>query len=355
MFKKLLVQLILISFMCKFGYSDDLGLDWENANSLFFDDTDIKETRPGFGAIVLLGKDQLPNHLRDSVANNFLLLKTVDRKMHVTVFQVFLTFQENYDPHTLPSNLLQVFKNHLETKLHDTIENINKELDNITVKTTNEWMILGRDIPSHLAIKVNCEDLDNKVRILKESANKIGNDWIDELSKVLKKRGLGGDTNKHAIGTCVKGRGWTLFIGYTDNKDYKTHVTLGHLKTNNINLNNLIIKQHENINRIISPIFSSERADLNPTEINPTEISKTLSGDISRYRKNEVIQINDEYIKQLYEAGNEKLRFLIEEWGKLLLKKMELPGIGSEVDIKVDKIEFSVINMDRSQNFVAVE
>lgn len=102
-------------------------------------------------------KDQLHHHLRDNVANDFLLLKIVDGK-HLQNFQVFLTFWDNYDPHTLPNNILQVFKNHLEPELHDTIE----------------------------SIKVNCEKLDNCARIPKELANEIGNDWIENLSEVLK-------------------------------------------------------------------------------------------------------------------------------------------------------------------------
>ena len=332
-------------------------LDWHSA-SRSFDNTTIQLTRPGFGTIALIAPDQLVHRLRDKLADK-LLLRTRDELMHMTIFQVFITFTNDYDSSTLPSNLLAVFQEYMDEQLLDQIQEVNKHINETTVQATKEWLILGKDIPSHLAIRVHCRPLEEVLSPLKRKANELSQAWMSVLTKALAQHQIHGRMDITAIGATVHGKGWNLTIGYTANVDYKTHVTLGIFPTGDPKMDHLVRMQHRDINRAIAPTFS-------PSDGDPKSADMALDyfKSIARFQIDRLRALRDDDIKsypslaeQVWRAkqGQEVTvsRFVMDEWGKLCLSILgDLNNLFTEDSIlHVTRIKSDIINMDRMQNF----
>jgi hypothetical protein len=308
--------------------------------------------------IALIEPSQIVHRLRDKVTDK-LLLRTRDTIMHVTIFQVFIVFDKDYDPNTLPPNLLKVFQEYIDEQLQNQIQEVKQHIGETTVQATKEWLIIGKDMPSHLAIRVHCRQLDDLLFNLKHKANELGQAWMSLLAQELKERQMGGQMGMNPTGATIQGKGWTLIIGYTANVDYKTHVTLGILPTGDPEMDNLLKMQHQDANRVIAPIFFAEEGD--PKQ---TDIALRYSESMAHVRIDQLKELCEEEVKtyshlveQVIRAkqGQEVMitRFVIEEWGRFRLSTFgDLSSLFDEDStVRVAGIQSNVINMDRMQNF----
>lgn len=332
-------------------------LDWRSV-SRSFDNTVIQLTRPGFGTIALIAPNQLIHRLRDQLADK-LLLRTRNELMHITIFQVFITFTNDYDSSTLPANLLTVFQDYMNEQLREQIQEIDDHIREKTVQIAKEWLILGKDMPSHLAIRVHCRPLDEFLFPLKRKANELGQAWMSALSRALTEHHIDGKMNISSVGAVVHSKGWNLSIGYTANVDYKTHVTLGILPTGDFEMDQLMKMQHHDVHREIIPAFSSEDGDARQMDI-----ALDCSKSVVRVRIDRLKALHEEDITS-YPSLTEQVRrakqgeqviisrFLLDEWGKLCLSALgDFRSILDEdLNLHMAGIRSNIINMDRMQNF----
>jgi hypothetical protein len=340
-------------------------LNWES-KSVSFDNMRIESTRPGFGMIALLKPDKLAAHLRDKLQNMF-LFKVRDKAMHMILFQVFVTFDKDYDPSSLPSNLLSEFKEFLIHRLSDSIRLIDQELPKLRINATDEFAILGRYGPTHLAIVVECREFDELTLDLKRKANEIGYRWMCMLSDELKSRSPCEILSRSDMGAVVKGVGWKLTLGYTPNKDYKTHVTLGMFPTGEKDCDDdLLLKLYRDVDREINLCFSGEEGSMGLGSL-ADRLSKLIVE--VRNRKLQEMDLKEiEGYKKLYiQVENAKQgrplsvgRVEIEEWGAFNRSRMQQKfqdcfASGGSTSLNLLRIVFTVINMDRIQNFELVD
>ncbi|KAF8796704.1 hypothetical protein HNY73_001050 [Argiope bruennichi] len=333
------------------------SLVWGNI-SKSFDDTDLRLTRPGFGVIVLLKPDKAIQKL----CKNFLLMKTRDTYLHITVFQVFLTFHRDYDPFSIPNNLLVILHDYINKSTKMDVEKINKSLETLHIDATENWLLFGRDYPSHLVIKVECRQVSNVLQQFKESVNRIGYEWLTEFAKELEKRKFKSNLVQTEIGSKLSSNGWDLYIGYTANPDYKTHVTLGILKTTDEKLNAAILEIHKNEGRIISANFLPEEGNGDNDNI-----MKSWGGIVESFRIQELKKLSEttvnEYPTLRVQVKNAKIgatvelsKSLIDEWGDFIMKSLSKQlKHDKQTQFKVLKIHMSIINMARMQNFEQIK
>lgn len=335
-------------------------LKW-GTESQSFDDMDIRLTRPGFGVIVLLKPDNVIQNLRKSV-ENLLLLRTRDDCLHMTVFQVFLTFREDYDPFSLPNNLLEAIHNYMFKAIQTDLVEMAEDLGKLCVQVTDNWLILGKDFPSHLVVEVTCKEVCHVLQNFKEKVNKLGYQWMKHLAEELGKRNFKNQLVQGQIGSKLSSNGWDLIIGYTSNPDYKTHVTMGILPTTDSDLNEALLGLHEDVNREIAVKFSSEEGD---PDIDT--MLRSMKNMITSYRVHELRKLNEDddqiskYPTLRAEILNAKTgravelsKNLIDEWGKVKMKTIQekLSKVPQKQKcFKISKIQLGIINMERMQNF----
>ncbi|GBM38075.1 hypothetical protein AVEN_40955-1 [Araneus ventricosus] len=227
-------------------------------NPTKFDNMDIRLTKPGFCVIALYKMDNVLQNLRKS-CENILLMRTRDDCLHMTIFQVFLMFHNNYNPFSLPNNLLECLHNYIDKAIKVDMAKINKDLETLSrYSITKNWCNFGREYQSYLFVEVNCMAVCNVLQNFKEKVNHIGYEWMTHLAQELQKRNFDGSIVQGDIGSRLSSNGCDLIIGYTPNRDYKTHVTMGILPTTNPQLNEAILKVHQNPKRNIAVKFSSE-------------------------------------------------------------------------------------------------
>lgn len=351
----------MLFFFSSVDIQDSLKkLDWSK-QSISFDKMDITKTRPGFGIVAFLDENQITHQITDALNHN-LLMKTRKEFEHVTVFQVFLSFENDYDPKSLPVNLLSTLKEYLDKSLFDEfIKKLNKEIleNDLSVELTDEFLILGAFYPSHLTVKVNCKRLEDTLQEFKQVANKEGEEWIFKLSEELKRKGFNGKKGKTGVGSFVEGKGWKLQVGYTNNSDYQTHVTLGLLRASK-EINKLILSLFADFKRDLDSNFSHEsyqsKFDSQATEyaLKLKEYKQKLTAQLNTKSTNPSINETD---------INQKSKLTIKVFGsnfsELANYYKEVLGLGENLKsinwdnkmLKVKRIGSNVINMDRIQNF----
>jgi len=120
-------------------------LSW-GTSSNSFDDMDIKLTKPSFGVIALLQMDDTLQNFRKN-CEKFLLMRTRDNCLHMTIFQVFITFHDDYNPFSLPNNLLECLHTFITQAIKADILKINENLETLSrFVVTNNWCILGKRV-----------------------------------------------------------------------------------------------------------------------------------------------------------------------------------------------------------------
>ncbi|GBN77129.1 hypothetical protein AVEN_158050-1 [Araneus ventricosus] len=166
----------------------------------------------------------------------------------------------------------------------------------------------------------------NVLQNFKKNVNLIGHEWMNHLAKELQKRNFTGNIAKSDIGSRLSSNGWDLIIGYTANSDYKTHVKMAILPTTDPQLNEAILKVHENPERNIAVIFSSE-------EVGGGSLIKSIKGMVEAYRTEELRNLKDddigEYPTLRAQVRNARAGYvveisksLIDEWGKVKIKML---------------------------------
>lgn len=337
----------------------------ESWNSVSFDGMDVRLTRPGFGFIALIEPDQIVHRMRDNCEDVF-LLKTRDKAMHVTVFQVFMRFDyEEYDPASLPNDLLSSFCRYMKEVLKDDLDQVNKKIACSHVRVTHNWFLLGSVYPSHLAMEVECKEANEMLWDFKQKANAAGREWMASMRDTLKLRGFKGDISESLVGTTLAGTGWELMIGFTANADYRTHVTLGIISTGDEECDRLMLRTHDNLGRTVDPNFSpdpgsSEQSDLSRalrdrlSSVQPRKLQKLSAAMVAPYPRLSRQVENAKAGRPVdMDAG------AIREWGQLTIKCMEeklaaaIPTHESR-HLKLVGVDGGVINMSRIQNFEPV-
>lgn len=337
---------------------DSMSLLMWGSQSKSFDNMDIRLTKPGFGVIALYKMDNVLKNLRKS-CENILLMRTRDNCLHMTIFQVFIMFHPHYNPFSLPNNLLECLHNYIDKAIKVDVAKINKDLETLSrYSVTKNWCIFGREYPSHLVVEVNCMAVCNVLQNFKEKVNQIGYEWMTHLANELQKRNFTGNIAKSDIGSKLSSNGWDLIIGYTANPDYKTHVTMGILPTTYPQLNEAILKVHENPERSIAVKFSSE-------EVGGGSLIKSIKGMVEAYRTEELRNLKDDDIgeyptlrSQVSNARAGKVveisKSLIDEWGKVKIKMLSEKLEKNNLFINISRIHMGILNMERVQNFEPV-
>lgn len=334
-------------------------------NSVSFDGMDVRLTRPGFGFIALIQPDQIVHRMRDNCEDVF-LLKTRDEAMHVTVFQVFMRFDdEEYDPASLPNDLLSSFYLHMKEVLKDDLERVNQKIARTHVRVTQNWFLLGNVYPSHLAAEVECKEANEVLWDLKQKANSAGREWMANMREMLKQRGFKGDISESQVGATLSGTGWDLMIGYTANPDYRTHVTLGILSSGDEECDRLTLRMHEDLERTVDPNFSPDQGSSALEDVaralrdrfasvQPHKLQTLSAATVAAYPR---LSVQVENAKAGRPVNMDACA--IREWGQLTTKNMEkklaaaLPSQGSR-HLKLVAVDGGVINMTRIQNFEPV-
>ncbi|GBN51501.1 hypothetical protein AVEN_267650-1 [Araneus ventricosus] len=328
------------------------------SSSRSFDAMDIKLTRPGFGVIALYKMDDVLQNLRKS-CEDILLMRTRDDCFHMTIFQVFIMFHNDYNPFSLPNNLLECLHNYIHKAIKVDMAEINKDLETLSrYSVTNNWCLLGREYPSHLVLEVSCKAVCNVLQNFKEKVNHIGHKWMVHLVHELQKRNFNAKIEQSDVGSKLSSNGWDLIIGYTGNPDYKTHVTMGMLPTTDPRLNEAILKVHENPERNIAVKFSSE-------EVSGGSLIKSMKAMVEAYRSQELRNLKDDDIGEFptlraqvnhARAGKvvEMSRSLIDEWGKVKIKMLHEKLEKKNLFLTFSRIHMGVLNMERVQNFEPV-
>lgn len=337
------------------------SLTWEN-ESKSFDNTDIRYTRPGFGVIVLLNPDDTMQTFRQ-LCEKKCLMRTRDDFLHMTVCQFFLNFNLDYDFTSLPNNLLEVIHNFIEKSTKKDIENLNEYLESLIVGPAETIHLFGRDYPSHLVVEIKCKEVCTALQNFKESINRIAYEWLVQFAKELEKRTFKSEIMKTEMGYRLSSNGWDLFIGYTSNPDYKTHVTLGILRTTDPKLNRALLEAHDNVSRYISPKFLSEEG-----HEEKVIQSKSWKDIVTSYRMRELKKLKDydmsEYPTLKTQVNNahaglnvQVTKQLIDEWAQIKLKELceKEPLDCKNACFKISNIHMSVLNMARMQTFEKME
>lgn len=249
-------------------------------------------------------------------------------------------------------------------RLSDDIKSVSQESTELKVNATGEFAILGRHGPTHLAIVVECREFNELISVLRRRANEIGYRWMCMLADELKSRSCG-VLSRSDVGAVVKGAGWKLTLGYTANKDYRTHVTLGMFPTGEKECDDLLLKLYGDVDREINPCFSGEEgnAELRDlvdrlselvVEVRNRKLQEIDLKEIEEYKK---LSIQVESAKQ----GKPLIgRLEVEEWGAFELPRIQqkLQGCftsGESTSLNLLGIVSTVINMDRVQNFELVD
>lgn len=337
---------------------ENLGkLSW-GTSSHAFDDIDIRLARPCLGVVAQLLLDDELYSLRKG-CEDFLLMKTRDDAFHVTIFQVFITCRNDYCPSSLPDNLLESFYAFINNAIGEDVEKINKNIETLSV-VTKDWIVLGRHYPSHLAVKVNCRQVSDVLQTFKEKLNNLGYKWMYYLSEELQNRGFHGQLIRGDIGHKLSSNGWDLTIGYTSNPDYQTHITMGLLPTNDQQLNEMILKVHDNVGRNIVPKFSSSKG-----RDDKTCLMKSFNDLQETYKIKELKALQESEIdefptlkSQVKNAKEGKAiqnsKNLVDEWGKFHIRRIYDKLEKRNVSINFSSIKSSILNVDMIQNFEPV-
>lgn len=335
-------------------------LKW-GTKSNSFDGMDIRLTRPGFGVVLLIKPDHVMQNLRKS-CENLLLMRTRDCCLHMTVFQVFLMFRRDYEPSSLPNNLLEALHSCMKKAIQQDIMRMNEELETLCVGVTNNWLLLGKDFPSHLVIQVQCKEVCNVLQHFKEKVNSMGYQWMNVLAKELRERNLKGSIEQGEIGSRLSSNGWDLIIGYTSNPDYKTHITMGILPTTDLKVNEALLQIHAYPERTIDVAFSSEEG--NREKDNMIRSMRVLT---ESFRMKELQKLDEESIgdyptlkARVIDAKSSRplviSKSLIDEWGKMKMKTIneklaQNQCLDKNACLNVSKIHMSILNMECIQNF----
>lgn len=336
-------------------------------NSAWFDETKISHTRPGFGLLAMIPSGQKAHEIRDRY-NDQLLIKSRDDVMHVTIFQAFLIPGPDYNPASLPNDLLQKFHQHMTSALADDIAGIQEKLSTTKVHLTGEILLLGRVYPSHLALEVDCKEPQQLLLNLKRKSIVVAKDWMTTAIESIRARGFLAYLGSSDNGTAIMGDGWQLVIGYTENPTYKTHVTLGMFPTGNARCDQLLLQLHDHKDREIEAVFGEEQTKDNDW----SEIHTECDGLMYQVMLTKLSEIDlDDEVQTKYpelaaQIGNLIAKRpvnvtvpMIDQWGEMLLKKKifsgELAPLKNEdagYAMAIEKMSGGLINMNRIQNFV---
>jgi len=197
----------------------------------------------------------------------------------------------------------------------------------------------------------------NVLQNFKEKVNDTGYKWMTYLAEHLQKRNFNGRIVQGDIGSKLSSNGWDLIIGYTSNPDYKTHITMGILPTNDQQLNECILKVHENVERNIAVKFSSKDG-----LADKSTVIKLIKHLVENYRVKELKSLADDEIGEFstlkVEARNARegrtvqiSKSLIDEWGSFQLRKIHQKLDKRNIFIGISRIYMSIINIAMVQNF----
>lgn len=205
--------------------------------SKYFRGHPITSTRPGFGLVATLGGPGLDFILRvrDAfIAENRLVLKTLDSDMHITLTQTTLFIDEDrYDPATLPHDLLPRMLEVAKRAASTSISSLSSCGDFIC---TGRLIVLGRECPSHIAVEVKPVDPVALRAFRTNVASALREAMIREAQE-----SPNGVLKYDEANCSLVGPGWRLSDrGYLERSDYRTHVTLGVMRTGKDSLDRII-------------------------------------------------------------------------------------------------------------------
>ncbi|WEL38317.1 biotin ligase [Encephalitozoon hellem] len=329
-----------------------------------FDDTRIELTRPGFGVILQVDPKGWIQKLVDALGEERALTRTREESFHMTMFQVHIMIQKDtYDSSTLPHNIFPVFNDYISKELNKMISSIKDVTGCFRVKSCGEVIVLGRNYPSHLAARVDLETIDDSMEDVKKKLNGLGYEWIKEFARALKEeKGLEGEVASCETGVGVLTDGWRFSIGYTSNRDYKTHISLGMLKSGNCKYDELSLWASEDPEREIDMDFGEGggKDDTNSKAEELCRANEEIGGILLRSLQPEDLCDYLELKKQVERARKgerpEMNSRVLKEWSAYLVSS-RLGDIQENArktkgeEVRLIRLKYSTINMNRIQNY----
>ncbi|KAH8031701.1 hypothetical protein HPB51_020080 [Rhipicephalus microplus] len=122
------------------------------------------------------------------------------------------------------------------------------------------WIVNGQLDPSHLGLAVEC---DMPIAGLKGFLHEVVDTWFTQAAEYITKRGYAttvfrdGTTGR----TSLDGTGWSLYVVFTSEKSYVTHITLGRLKTGNPTFDANMARMSDSCPDNIEPRFAAPNGE----------------------------------------------------------------------------------------------
>lgn len=309
--------------------SDSSSCAQDAAVTTVFDRVDVRHTRPGFGVLAMLKPGQQVHKIRDACASQFLLMKSRDEAMHMTVFQVFMEFDpETYRHDTLPNNILHTFRDFIYDAVSDDLDKLKADLDKLRLTLTGEWIVIGRVYPSHIALVAECRDLAEAIKKLQVKCTLAAQTFMGALVCQMSRENKKSVMVNEKSGTTLRGDGWSITIGYTERTDYKMHITIGMLPTGDPDVDLRILQLNANAGREIDPKFRMGRPDRKIEAL-----KKQVDADLIMVQKRKLLELDPQNLTEYSELRSQvELAHadkpvdvhagVVNEWGRYEMSKI---------------------------------
>lgn len=209
-------------------------------DSAFFDDVDIRTTRPFLRYAVNIESRQLIHAFRDACGDaGLILLKSRDSAMKIVLFHAHMGFDaDRYDPSLLPNDFFSTFRAHMAASARLFRGNLMISAG-VSLSRDVECAVLGSLYPSHLAVIVDCGDVVRGAHHFATHLVNAAREWMTQVQV----SGLIRETD-----TCVGvfGVGWYLKVDlkYCDPRQNGREIILGLLPTGDFECDSLALELH---------------------------------------------------------------------------------------------------------------